>query len=223
MTIKRLKRFVSPGTRKRLNQYRKQESPRIKLQRLWHQDKKKLNIKSLLYIVQKIEYDLLQKDAIIEFLDRKNLNFDHFYRMSNVAKDILKDNKKLNDQFWKACFNICNEDNLLELSEIEIGEAIKELFRRIETSSNRKALQVLIRFFERKTDPEIRMVLWKKIKERDPSIEDLKYLLVLPSMYALPKITSEIEKLLKRKDRKTDGKILQKIERTVQQIKNGQK
>ena len=142
--------------------------------------------------------------------------------MSNAAKDILEGSKKLKGQFWKACFGVCNEDNLLELAEIEVPEAIKELFERIKTSSNRKALQVLIRFFERNTDPKMRAALLKKIKKLDPSIEDLKYLLALPSMYALPKITSEIQKLLKKQGIEKAKKTIRKIEQFVQEIKKGQ-
>lgn len=225
MTIKRFKRFTSLKTRKRLNEYRKQESPRIKLQRLWHQDKKKLKIKSLLYIVQNIKHNLLQKDAIIEFLDRENLNFDNFYHMLNLSKDVLQEDKALQKKFLKQCFDICTPDNLVELGEIGEAEAIKELRERIKEKSisNRKALQVTIRLFEITTNAKARMILWTEIKGLDPNEGDLKYIIDLPSMYALPKMISDAQKLLKKKNRKPDGRILQKIERTIQEIEKGQK
>lgn len=223
--LKKYSKAASLKTRERLKRYRKQESPEIKLQRLWNKNKKRLNIKSLLYIERNIEYNVLRRDVLIEFLDRDNLNFDNFYRMIDLTKDILQKDKALKKKFLKQCFDICTENNLVELGETIESEAIKELFQRIEKKSisNRKALQVMIRFFEITTNAKARMILWLKIKKLDPNEEDLKYIIDLPSMYALPKIISEAQKFLKRKSRKPDGRILQKIERTLKQIKKGQK
>lgn len=225
MSMKRIKRFTDSETRKRLKQYRKQESPQIKLQRLWHRNKKKLDIKSLLYIVQNIKHDVLQKDAITEFLDKENLNFDNFYHMFNLSKDVLEKYKALKKKFLKQCFDMCTADNLVELGEAGEAEAIKELFERIEKKSisNRKALQVMIRFFEKIADAKARMALWTKIKELNPNEEDLKYIIDLPSMYAFPKIISDAQNFLKKRNRKPDGRILQKIEQLVNEIKKGQK
>jgi len=206
---------------KEIRQRKKEMTTEEKLNLYWRKYKRKLNPMDLIYIVMTIDHFLTRKRALIEFLTRLNLNFDHFYRMSNAAKDILEDNKKLNGQFWKYCFSISSMDNLLELAEIQVPEAIKELFQKIEMSSDPKNLQVLIRFFEKNTDSKIRTALWKKIKKCDPSIEDLKYLLSLPSMYALPKITSEIEKLLKKQSIQKAKKTIRRIERFVQKIKKG--
>lgn len=205
-----------------MRERKKELTTEEKLDIYWHKHRRKLNPMDLIYIVMRVNDFLTRKRALIEFLTRENLNFEHFYRMSTAAEDILKDNKKLNDKFWKDCFNLCNEDNLLELAEIEIPEAIKKLFEKIEKSSNRKALQVLIRFFERNTDSKIRTALWKKIKIRGPSVEDLKYILNLPIMYALPKITSEIQKLLKKQGIEKGKKTIIKIEQFLQEIKKGQ-
>jgi len=196
---------------RKIRQRKKEMTTEEKLNLYWRKHKGKLNPIDLIYIVMRVDHFLTRKRAFIEFLTRRNLNFDHFYRMSNAAKDVLEDNKKLKSQFWKDCFGVCNEDNLLELAEIEVPEAIKEIFRKIETSSNRKALQILIRFFEKNKDSEIRAALLKKIKKRGPSTEDLKYLLALPSMYALPKITAEIQKLLKKQGIEKSKKTIRKI------------
>ncbi len=226
MSMKRIKRFTDSETRKRLKRYREQESPKIKLQRLWNRNKKSFSTKSLLYIVQNIEYNILRRDALMEFLTRDNLNFDNFYRMLNTAKDILEKDPSLRTQFWKECFSICNEHNLIELGEMGESGAIKELFRRIETGSisNRKALQVLIRFFQKNTDTKVRMELWKKIEKLGPNEEDSKYLLDLPGMYAFPEITSKIQKFIRKqnKNKKEKTKTLKAIENFVEEIKKGQ-
>lgn len=187
----------------------------------WRRNKRKLFPRKLIYIVLTIDYQLIRERALREFLIRENLNFDNFYQMVNAAKNILEKKPSLKAQFLKQCFDICTENNLVELEEVGVSGAIKELFRRIEkrSVSNRKALQVLIRFFQKNRDAKVRMELWKKIEKLGPNQEDSRYLLNLPGMYALPKITSRIQKFIRRQNEKEKTKILKTIEKFVKEIK----
>lgn len=147
MSIKNIRKKVRKKTKK---------TPTSELHLFWLQNKEKFKIKDLVYIVREIDYLWLKKGALREFLTRDNLNFDNFYRMFDAAKYILEKDKDLKSQFLKECFAICTEHNLVELGEAGEPEAIKELFHRIEKGSisNRKAIQVLIRFFEITTEPQ---------------------------------------------------------------------
>jgi len=195
----------------------------------WHQHKKNIkNSEILIDFVLKHaddrDYSLARKRMLIEFLTRDNLSFANFYDMWNAAKDILENNKNLNSQFLKSLFEISSADNLLELAEEKMPEAIKELFRKIDTGcfSNRKSLQILIRYFTENSNLEIRKALWKKIKRFNLSDKDLKYLMDLPMMYALPKIISDIQKMLRKRNKKKEIRTIEKINKFIEQIKQGQ-
>jgi len=190
----------------------------------WRRHKNKLSPEKLILIVLRADHFLTRKRALIEFLTRNNLNFAHFYDMLNAAKDILENNKNLNSQFLKDLFDISTGDQLLELAEEKMPEAIKELFGRIDAGffGNRKSLQILIRYFDESTNSKIRTALWKKIKKFDPTEKDLRYLLDLPMMYALPKITSEIQKMLRKSNKKKETRTIEKIKEFIKQIKQGQ-
>ena len=204
-------------------------SSKDRLDTYWHQHKKNIkNSEILIDFVLKHaddqDYSLTRKRMLIEFLTRDNLSFANLYDMWNAAKDILENNKNLNSQFLKSLFEISSADNLLELAEEKMPEAIKELFRKIDTGcfSNRKSLQILIRYFTENSNLEIRKALWKKIKRFNLSDKDLKYLMDLPMMYALPKIISDIQKMLRKRNKKKEIRTIEKINKFIEQIKQGQ-
>lgn len=199
-----------------------------KLDVYWRQHKKNFSPELLIKLVAKYvndqDYLLVRKRGLLEFLTRNNLNFAHFYDMLNAAKDILENNKNLSSQFLKDFFEISSADNLLELAEEKMPEAIKELFRKIDTGcySNRKSLQILIRYFHENSDLKIRKALWKKIKRFNPSERDLRYLMDLPAMYALPNVVLDIQKVLRKINKKKEIKTFEKINDLIIKIKQGQ-
>lgn len=222
MSGKRIKRFTDSKTRKRIKRFRKQESPEYKIDQLWGRKRKLFSTKSLIFIVEDIEYPKLQKEVLKEFLTRENLNFDLFDRMLNVSKEILEKNKRLRAQFFKQCFDICTAINLVELGEVAVSEAIKELFQRIEIGSisNRIALQALIRYFKKTTNEKARMDLWKKIAKLDPNEDDSKELLdLIYDKHAFYRITLKIEKYIRKKAEKKDKKTIARIKELIKQIK----
>ncbi len=201
------------------------KSPQTRLNAFWFQKKKEISVRDLINIVKKIDYPLLKKRAVIEFLTRDNLSFDNFYRMLGAAKDVLEKYGDLKSKFWKQHLELCNPDNLAELIEIGEKEAAKELFFRIENGSisNRKAKQVLIRIFEIVTDAKVRREMWKRIKALEPQEDELRYILNLPCMYAFPRIISQAQKLLRpNRSKKKSNRILKRIEKLVEEIKKGQ-
>lgn len=181
--------------------------------------------KSLIRIVARIEYPPIRKKALIEFLTRNNTNFAHFYDMLNAARDMLENNEKLGQKFFDKLFAISDADNLIELAEINIPQAHTRLLGKIDSGcwSNTKNLQMLIRYFEKRTDPKERAVLWKKIKRFDPSADDLRYLRDLPMMYALPKITAGIDKMLRNQHIEKETKMIKKIKDFIRQMEQKQK
>ncbi len=199
----------------------KRKEPKTRLNIFWHRQRKNFSIKNLVWIVKTIEYLPLEKRALREFLSRTNLTFDNFYRMLGAAKKIFEKDNKIEKEFWEKCLTICTPDNLVELTEMGESNATKELFRRIETGSigNSKAKQVLIRLFEKITNEKTRMALWKKIKRLDLNEEELKYILDLPSMYALHKIVSQAQKLLRQIAKGNQGRNIKKLEELVEELK----
>lgn len=194
----------------------------------WQRRKKNLkDPMHLVEIVEMVDHFPTRKRALIEFLARENLSFNHHYRMFDAAKDILKESKRIKTRFWKSFFRVCTIDHLVELNEENIPEAIKEFYRRIDSRkyyTNQQSLQALIRSFEKRTDPKIRKSLWGRIKSFDPGKEDLKYILNLPMMYSLPKIAAEIEKMLQKKsENKREIRTIRKIKELVAQIEQEQK
>jgi hypothetical protein len=190
----------------------------------WRRNKKKINPEGLITLAaeknESINGYLLRKRIIIEFLTREKLNFTHFYAMRNATADILEENKNLRSQFLKDLFEIANADNLLELAEERMPEAITELFKKIKSGyfSKRKSLQILIRYFVESPSSDIRKGLWKEIKKYDPSEDDLKYLLSLPMMYSLPDITLDIQKMLKKQNKKEQSKVAEKIKEFIKKL-----
>ena len=210
--------------RKKPKRHKGPMSTEDKLDVYWRQHKKNLSPRELTSLVLTTQgYQIIRERALREFLERENLNFDLFDRMFNAAKDIFysKKNKNTKKEFLKQCFEICTENNLVELTESGIPEAAIELFRRIETGSigKRKSLQALIRFFKITTSAEGRMTLWKKIKKLNPNEDDLKDVLELtygkPASY---KITLDIEKYIRKKAKRKDKKTLIKINGFIKEI-----
>lgn len=208
--------------RKRIREIRR-DQPEHKLRLFWHKQANKLDSKDLIYVVSKIGYLPLKKRALRKFLGIDNLNFDDFYKMLDEAKNILNQDKILQSEFFKQCFDICNADNLVELIEAGVTEAEKELDRRIEHNliSTRKAIQVLIRVFEKTTNEKKCIALWKRIRGLIPNKKDLFYILRFAYERKILEITSDIERLLRKKENKTN-KILRKIEELIAQIKQRQ-
>lgn len=66
------------------------------------------------------------------------------------------------------------------------------------------------------------MIIWKKIKKLGPNEGDLKHIIDLPAMYALPKILSQAQKLLRDRSKKKTRKIIKKIKELIDEIKKGQ-
>ena len=191
----------------------------------WHRNKKNLDAKDLIHLVLTLNHQPLRKKLLIHFLTIENLNFDDFYRMLDAAKDIFIDNKKLKAKFLKECFEISSEHNLEELGESGEVEAIKELRRRTEEKaiSSRRATQAWIRLFQLTTGEKPKIEIWKILKKLNPCNEDLKYLLDLPGMYAFPKITSEIEKLLRKSSEHKQKRTVKRIKELVSDINKQKK
>lgn len=196
--------------------------PQTRLNVLWFQRKKDINVKGLIDIVKTVDYLPIKKRAVIEFLMRENLNFNDFYDMHQVAKDVLEKYKDLKNKFWQQWLDLCNPDHLVELTEDGEKEAAKEFLHRIKIKaiSKRKAKQGLIRFFEITRDEKTRKEILKEIKDLDPNEQELKYLIDLPNMYALPGILWQIRRCLKQ--RRRSNKVLEKIKKLIEEIKKGQ-
>jgi hypothetical protein len=69
------------------------------------------------------------------------------------------------------------------------------------------------------TKEETRTDLWEKIKKLNPSEKELKYILDLNGMYSYPEITSEIEKLLREKNKTKESKAVRDLLHLAKQIK----
>ncbi|OGZ17432.1 MAG: hypothetical protein A2V72_00360 [Candidatus Nealsonbacteria bacterium RBG_13_37_56] len=194
----------------------------------WRQHKRNLYPEELISLALTIEGNQLTKElmkerVLREFLTRADLNFDLFDRMLNATKDIfgLKKNKNTKNEFLKQCFDICTENNLVELTEAGFPEAVAELFRRIETGSisRRRSLQVLIRFFKVTTSAEGRITIWKKIARLNPNEDDLKDILDLTyGKSAFYKVTSAIEKYIRKRAKRKAKKIIIRIKELIKEI-----
>ena len=199
----------------------KEKPPEAKLECLWRKHGKKIGPKNLTHIVQRIDYFPLRKWALIEFLSKNNLNFTHLYNMLCYASDILDQDKNLKKSFFEYLFSICTLDNLLELAEENIPEAIKELLKKInrKLAPNRKSLQILIRLFYGKRDLAIRACMWRKIKEHNPSEEDLIYILgLLENNPIYERIRKQVEKLLRKKSNPKKIRVITEMEALVSEI-----
>jgi len=200
---------------------RKRKNPRIQLNILWHRKKDGLETKDLIDIVAATDYLPLMEKALTKFLKRDDPNFSDFYSMLQKAKRVLGKYQALKKNFWKKYLALCTIDNLVELVEDGETEAATKLFAKLGNGStkNNKAKQVLTRLFEKMTKEETRIDLWGKIKKLDPKEEELRYLLDLEGTYSYPKITSEIEKLLREKNKRKEKKDVKALLDLAKQIK----
>jgi len=210
---------------KRKNKPRRHKGPislEDKLDIYWRQNKKKLLPKILISLVSTVQdYQLIRKRALREFLTKARLNFYLFDLMVIAAKDILNSDKKIKKEFLKQCFAICTENNLVELGEEGIPEAVAELFLRIKSRSisKRNSLQTLIRFFGVTTSPEGRIIIWKEIEKLDPDDSDLKDILELVSgKSAFYKVSLAIEKYMRKRTEKKGEKIINRIKELIKEI-----
>jgi len=222
--IKRIRRITDSETRKRIKRFRKQKSPEYKIDQLWAGKRKLFSARSLVFIAGDMKYPKLQKAALKEFLERKNLNFDDFYQALSLPSEVLSLDTNLENKLWKECLVLCTPDNLVELIGLGEKKAAKELFHRIKTKSisERKAKQILIWLIEKTYDKRLSKRLWKEIEKIGPNEQELKHLLDLVDSHKIRfmhKLPIRIEHLLAKIAKRKTGKTIIRFQELVKQIK----
>lgn len=204
----------------------RKEKKESELLRYWNRKKGKLTPKQLITLVIEAEYLPLRKSCVETFLEVKGLVFDDYYKMRDAAYDFFKGDEALFEKFHEKFFDICNPDHLMELVFEGDTKASKELLRRIDAKelSENKSKQILMVLFEKVTDVGSREAIYKETEKLPLDDEELEKMSEIANRAFLFDLVDKIRKKINwiKKRKAKEEKVLEKLRKLLQDLKEGQ-